>query len=404
VRKLSAFNARLFLSAALAFALLSARGAAGADAPPVRVGIIFSYAIIGGAQGRAIDAGMAAWVKEHGDTVGGRKVELIRRDDGGMSPDNARRLAQELIVQDHVDLLAGITFTPNAIAAGAVSTAAKKPLLIINAATSNIMAKNPYMSRFGFTTAQMTVPLAKWMLQTGLKTAIAVYQDYGPGIEAANAFQSAYTGGGGTIVDEVKIPVNNLDYSAYVQRIKDAHAQAAFVFINASGGGIAFVKAARTAGLDKLGITLVSPSDVVDENDLDALGDQALGLIASSNYAIVHNSALNRQFSADFRSAYALQNGGATREPTSVAVTAYDVMHAISNIVAAQGDGPIDPDRAMTTLRGMKFESPRGPVAIDPDTRGIVQNVYIRRVQRVAGKLRYVEIATSPMVKDPLER
>ena len=395
---------RAVAGAALLLALAGPRGAAIADAPPVRVGIIFSYAIVGGAQGRAIDAGMAAWVKEHGDTAGGRKIELIRRDDGGMSPDNARRLAQELIVQEHVDLLAGITFTPNAIAAGAVSTAAKKPLLIINAATSSIMAKNPYMTRFGFTTAQMTVPLARWMLQTGLKTAIAVYQDYGPGIEAAAAFQSTYLAGGGAIVDEVKIPVSNLDFSAYVQRIKDAHAQAAFVFINASGGGVQFVKAARLAGLDKLGIQIVSPSDVVDENDLDLLGDQALGLVAASNYAIVHNSALNRQFSADFRAAYAAQNGGASREPTSVAVTAYDVMHAISNVVAAQADGPIDADKAMSTLRGMSFESPRGPVTIDAETRDIVQNVYIRRVQRVGGKLRYVEAVTIPMVRDPLER
>jgi branched-chain amino acid transport system substrate-binding protein len=280
---------RRIAPALAALALLSLSGkATNADAPPVRVGIIFSYAILGGAQGRAIDAGMAAWVKEHGDTVGGRKIVLIRRDDGGMSPDNARRLAQELIVQEHVDLLAGITFTPNAIAAGAVSTEAKKPLLIINAATSNIMAKNPYMTRYGFTTAQMTVPLAKWMLQTGLKTAIAVYQDYGPGIESAAAFKETYVAGGGSIVDEIKIPVNNLEFSAYVQRIKDAHVQAAFVFINASGGGLGFVKAARSARLDKLGIQIVSPSDIVDEDDLEALGDQAIGAQPAIHCGLPH--------------------------------------------------------------------------------------------------------------------
>jgi branched-chain amino acid transport system substrate-binding protein len=384
-------------------AALLAGGSVNADAPPVRVGLIFSYGIIGGTAGRTVDAGIAAWVKEHGDTVNGRKIVLVRRDDGGMSPDNARRLAQELIVSEHADLLAGITFTPNAIAAGAVSTEAKVPLAIMNAGTSNIMAKNPYMSRFGFTTAQIAVPLAKWMVQNGVKTAISMYQDYGPGIEAGSAFGAAYAAAGGSVVDEIKIPVNNLDYSAYVQRIKDAHPQGVFVFINASGGGAQFVKAAHVAGLDKLGIRIFSPSDIVDENDLDPLGEPALGLIAASNYTTTHDSALNRQFVADFREAYAAQNGGAAREATEVGVAAYDIMHAIALVVAAQA-GAIDADKALQTIRGLKFESPRGPIAIDPDTRDIVQNVYIRRAQRVGGKVRYVEIATIPMVKDPIEK
>ena len=364
----------------------------------------FSYSISGGSASRTVDAGIATWFKEHGDTVNGRKIVLVRRDDGGMSPDNARRLAQDLIVNEHADLLAGITFHAQRhcgrgrFDCGQGAASDHECRHVEHHVQRSVRDALRLHDRADHRAAgQVDV------VQNGVKTAISMYQDYGPGIEAGSAFNAAYAAAGGSVVDEIKIPVDNLDYSAYVQRIKDAHPQGVFVFINASGDGMQFVKAAHSAGLDKLGIRIFTPSDIVDDNDLDALGDSAVGLMAASNYTTTHDSALNRRFVADFREAYAAQNGGASREATEVGVAAYDIMHAISLVVAAQ-PGAIDADKAMQTMCGMKFESPRGPIAIDPDTRDIVQNVYMRRAQRVGGKVHYVEIATFPLVKDPIEK
>jgi branched-chain amino acid transport system substrate-binding protein len=384
------------LLVALALLALAAPGLRAADEAPVKVGIIFSYTGATASAGRTFDAALALYVKQHGDTVAGHKIEFIKRDDTGIAPDTAKRMAQELIVQEKVDLLAGLAFTPNAIAVAAISTQAKKPLFIVNAATSGIIAKAPYAVRFGFTTAQTTVPFAQWAAKSGMKTAYAMFQDYGPGIDAGAAFAQAFTAAGGKMLGEVRVPLNNADFTAYVQRVKDAKPDAMYVFLNAGGAAQALLRACKDAGFERAGIKVLAAGDLVAENNLPGVGDIAEGLVTSMGYSAWHPSRLNRDFVRGFQ----------TIEPTLLpdfnAAAVYDVVNAIYKVVEAQ-KGVVDPDRTMELVRGMKFESPRGPIAIDPDTRDIIQNVYIRRTERRAGKLENIEFATIPMVKDPNE-
>jgi branched-chain amino acid transport system substrate-binding protein len=386
-------TAALILAVALG---ASGAGVRAADQPPVKVGIIFSYTGATASAGKTFDAAINLWVKQHGDTVAGRKIVLIRRDDTGIAPDTARRLAQELIVGDQVDLLAGLAFTPNAIAVAGISTQAKKPLFIVNSATSGIIAKAPYAVRFGFTTAQTTMPLAQWAAKNGMKSGYTLYQDYGPGIDAGAAFAQAFTVAGGKMLGEVRVPLNNADFTAYVQRVKDAHPDVLYVFLNAGGAAQALLRACKDAGFDRAGIRVLAAGDIVAENNLPGVGEIADGLITSLDYSAWHDSRLNHAFVRGFQ----------TLEPSLLpdfnAVAAYDVMNAIYRVVAGQ-KGAIDPDKTMEIVRGMSFESPRGPIAIDPETRDIVQNVYIRKTERRDGKLVNVEIATTPMVKDPNE-
>ena len=369
-----------------------------ADQAPLRIGLIFSYSGSGAsAAGKNFDGGWLAYMKQHGDTVAGRKIEIIKRDDTGIAPETARRLAQELIVQDHVDIIAGMTFTPNSIAVGTISTQAKKLFFIVNSATSGIIAKVPYAARFGFTTAQMTAPLATWAAKNGIKTAYSVFQDYGPGIDAGTQFAESFTAAGGKMLGEVRVPVTNSDFTAYVQRVKDAKPDAIYVFLNAGGGGAAMLKACRDAGFERAGIRILVSGDVVAENNLPGIGDAALGVVSSFNYSMTHDSKLNR----DFVAAYQSVEPGVDPDFTSVA--AYDTMAAIYKAAEAQ-KGNLDPDKTIELVRAMKFESPRGPIAIDPDTRDLIQNVYIRKTERRNGKLVNVEFATVPMVRDPKER
>jgi branched-chain amino acid transport system substrate-binding protein len=348
--------------------------------------------------GKMADAAFAAYMKEHGDTIAGRKVTIIKRDDGGIAPETAARLAQELIVQDNVDLLIGASYTPNAIAIGKVSTQAKKPYFVVNAATSNIMKTNPYMARFGFTTAQITVPFAKWAATTlKAKTGYAIFQDYGPGIDAGTAFEKTFTASGGTMVGESRIPVDSKDFTAYIQKVKDAKPDVMFLFINATGGGVDFIKALKTAGIDKTTIRFLATGDLVDEAILPTEGDTALGITTTFTYSAMHDSAMNRQFIKDFEAAY-----GSDQLPTFQAVQAYDAMAAAYKVLEAQ-KGVIDPDKTMEILKGAKWESPRGPIEVDPSTRDLIQNVYFRKVERRNGVLGNYEFETIPMVKDPNE-
>jgi branched-chain amino acid transport system substrate-binding protein len=382
---------------AVAAATVAPAGGRAADPPVVKVGVIYSYSGSTASAGKTFDAAIATWVKLHGDIAGGHKIELIKRDDTGIAPDTARRIAQELIVQDKVDLLAGVTFTPNAIAVAGVSTQAKKPLFIVNAATSGIIAKHPYSARFGFTTAQTTVPFAQWAAKSGIKTAYAMFQDYGPGIDAGAAFASAFTAAGGKMLGEVRVPLNNSDFTAYVQRVKDAKPDAMYVFLNAGGAAQSLLRACRDAGFARAGIKVLAAGDLVAENNLPGVGEVAEGLITSLNYSANHGSRLNRDFVAAFTSI------DPSLLPDFGAAAAYDVMNAIYRVVEAQ-KGFIDPDRTMELVRGMRFESPRGPIEIDPETRDVIQNVYIRRTERRGTKLVNVEFATIPMVRDPNER
>ncbi|HXF34939.1 MAG TPA: ABC transporter substrate-binding protein [Candidatus Acidoferrales bacterium] len=373
-------------------------GTAAAEPVPLKVGIVFSFS--GGDNvelGKEFDAAISAYQKEHGDVVAGRKIVLLKRDDGGIAPEAARRLTQELIVQDKVELIVGTSYTPNALAMEQVSTAAKVPFFIVNAATSGIMSKAPYTARFGFTQAQITDAFGRWAAKSVGNTAYLLFQDYGPGIDAGTTFAKAFGAAGGTILGESRIPVNNTDFSAYVQRAKDAKPKVLYVFLNATGGGIQFLKAIKTSGIEQNGTKVLVNGALVNEALLPAEGDSAIGLYSTSDYTAMHNSALNRKFVKDFKAAY-----GANQNPTFIAVAAYDAMNAVYRVIDAQ-HGKLDPDKTMDIVKGMKFESPRGPIAIDPATRDIILNAYFMKTERRGGILGNYEFETTSAVKDPSE-
>ena len=293
---------------------------AAADDPPVKIGIVYSYTGSSPAAGQALDASIAAWLALHNNLVGGRKVELIKRDDTGPAPDVARRMAQELVLQDHVDFLMGSIFTPDAIAIKAVSTAAKVPYFIINAATNGIIADAPYTLRFGATIYQNTAPLAMWSARNGIKNVYTIVSDYAPGIESAKVFANAFTAGGGSMAGEVRAPVTSTDFTAYVQRIKDAKPQANFAFVIAGPPAIAFFKAGKDANVEGAGIRTITNGATVDELDLAAVGDAALGVISCAQYQPAHKSAINDAY----LKAYNPPNG---RIPSPVsAAQGYDSM------------------------------------------------------------------------------
>jgi branched-chain amino acid transport system substrate-binding protein len=381
------------LLSALAIATLASGTVVRADEqPPVKIGVIYSYTGASPAAGQALDASINAWLAMHGGLVGGRKVEIIRRDDTGPAPDVARRLAQELVVQDHVDFLLGSIYTPNAIAVKAVSTAAKVPYFIVNAATSGIIADAPYTVRLSATMAANTVPLARWAAQHGFRSAYSLVSDYAPGIESAKDFSEAFKASGGSISGDTRVPVTASDFTAYVQKIKDAKPQADFAFIVEGTPAIAFFRAAKSAGFGAQGgIKLIVNGATVDELDLDAIGDAALGVISCGQYSWVHPSKLNDAYVAAYRK---VSPSGAP-VPDYMAEAGYDILSAIDKVVAAQ-KGALDPDKAMALLKGMKLDSPRGPLEIDPRTREVIQNIYIRRGEKRGEMIVNAEFATFP--------
>jgi branched-chain amino acid transport system substrate-binding protein len=383
-------------SSVVGSSLVATAGRARAQQTPLKIGIVFSFSGAGGVAGKEFDTTLAVFQKQHGETVAGRPIVIVRRDDGGLSPDNAKRAAQELIVQEHVDLIGGLIFTPNAIAVGTVSTAAKMPVFIVNATTSGIMAKNPYMSRYSMSATQVTVPLAQYAYKSGARNIFVLFMDYGPGIDSGTTFENTFTAAGGKIAGEIRVPVTSTDFSAYLQRVKDAKPDSLFIFLNASGSGTEFLKQAKLAGLDKAGIKIFCSGDLVTEQALPAIGEAAIGVISSMNYSATHASKMNH----DFVSAFTAVSGGTL--PTFGAVGVYDAFQAMYKVIEAQ-KGQLDPDKTMAIVKTLKFESPRGPIAIDPDTRDIVQNVYIRRTDLKGGQLVNTEIDVYPMFKDPSE-
>jgi branched-chain amino acid transport system substrate-binding protein len=378
-----------------AFAAMFALAAAGAaDLPPVKIGIVYSYTGSSADAGPVVDTAIAAWLAQHHGMMSGRKVEMIKRDDTGPAPDVARRLSTELVVQDHVDFLMGSTYTPNAVAMATASTQSKTPYCMVNAAGSGLLAKAPYSTRLGVTMAQITVPLANWAWKNGVKTVYNVLANYQPGIDGGKAFSDTFTAAGGKMVGEVLVPINNTEFSAYIQRVKDAKPDAVFVFVGAGTPAVAFFKAFHQAGLDKMGIRILASGDALEEDALPQMGDEPNGVISSLNYAAVHDSKLNRDFVTAFHAADSTK----TLEPDFFAVAAYDCMTAFDRAVAAQ-KGTIDPDKTMAIWSGMKWESPRGPIQIDPQTHDITQDMYMRKVTKEGPKYQDVEFSTTPMVK-----
>jgi len=383
--------------AAVLAALFPASGAFG-DQPPIKIGFITSYSGSTALAARVADATIAAFLKQRGDVVAGRKIEIIKRDDTGPAPEVARRLAQELVVGEHVDFLAGIIYSPNAVAVGQISAQSKTPFLVMNATQSNLTLGDPYMARFSLTLPQLSGPLARWALKNGIKTAYAIFLDYAPGLDAGAGFEAVFTAGGGKILGEVRVPLTNADFTAYTQRAKDTNPQAVFAFVNANGGGQAFLKSFYETGLAQAGVKILATPDLVLESFLPAYGDFANGIISAGNYSANHDSRINRAFVA---AVLAADNNEAPPDYNSVAT--YDIMNAIYRVIEAQ-KGNLDPDRTMGLLRGMTFESPRGPLEIDARNRDIVQTVYIRRTEKRDGKYVNVEIASYPRATDPLAK
>ena len=362
----------------------------------IRVGVIAAFSGPFADYGGQIEAGMKAYMKEHGDTVAGKKVELVTRDTKGPAPEVAKRLAQELITRDKVQFLAGFGLTPNAMAVAPVASEAKVPMVISNAATSSITTKSPYITRVSMTIPQVSAPMAQWALKNGIKQVYTVVADYGPGIDAETQFTKTFKAGGGEIVGSVRTPLQNPDFSAAIQRVKDAKPQAVVVFLPAGEQGIAFVKGFNERGLAQAGIKLIATGDITDDHVLAAMGAHTLGMITSFHSSAAHDSPEN----AAFLKAYAAANDAKVGAPNFMAAPGYDTMHVIYE-VAKKLNGNIDGDKAMAAIKGMKWTSPRGPVTIDPETRDITQTVYIRKVEKKNGKLANVEFDKIPDVKDP---
>jgi branched-chain amino acid transport system substrate-binding protein len=381
------------LGALLLGALLSSAALA---QDTIKVGVIAEFSGPFADYGAQIEAGMKAYMKQHGDTVAGKKIELITRDTKGPAPEVAKRFAQELITRDKVQFLAGFGLTPNAMAVAPVVTEAKVPMVISNAATSSITTKSPYVTRVSMTIPQVSAPMAQWALANGIKQVYTVVADYGPGIDAETQFTKTFKGGGGEIVGSLRTPLQNPDFSAAIQRVKDAKPQAVFVFLPAGEQGIAFVKGFNERGLADAGIKLIATGDITDDHVLQAMGDSTLGMITSFHYSAAHPSPEN----AAFLKAYAAANDPKLGAPNFMTAAGYDTMHVIYEVAKKLG-GNIDGDKAMAVIKGMTWTSPRGPVSIDPETRDITQNVYIRKVEKKDGKLANVEFDRIANVRDP---
>jgi branched-chain amino acid transport system substrate-binding protein len=361
----------------------------------IKVGVIAAFSGPFADYGKQMEGGIKAYMAQHGDTVAGKKIQIIYKDTTGPSPEIAKRLAQELVVRDKVDFLAGFGLTPEALAVAPIADQAKKPMIIMNAATSIITTKSGYIARFSMTLPQVSAPMGTWSLKNNIKKVVTVVADYGPGIDAEKAFSDRFVKGGGDIVQSVRVPLRNPDFAPYIQRIKDAKPDAVFVFVPAGEQSVAFMKGYRERGLAEAGVKVIATGDLTDDHVLPAMGDATLGVITTFHYSAAHKSPENAAFLKSF--AAANPNGG---RPNFMAVGAYDGMAAIYG-VTKKLNGKIDGDKAMAVLKGMKINSPRGPIMIDPATRDIIQTVYVRKVEKVGGEPYNVEFDKFADQKDP---
>ena len=359
-------------------------GSAGAAAQTVKVGILGPFSGPFAHYGTLFKAGAEAYIASQGGKLAGKEVELIYRDTGGPNPGQTKTLAQELLVRDKVDYLGGFVFTPNALAVAPLISQSKTPTVIFNAATSSINEKSPYFVRTSYTLWQVTVPLAQWAVKNKVTKVVTAVTDYGPGIDAETAWKSEFTKQGGTVVESIRMPIATTDFSPFIQRVKASGAQAVYTFLPGGPPNLGFVKAYNENGLAKAGIQFLGTAET-DEFDLQKFGDAALGLTTAFHYSAAHDSATNRQFVEALKK----------RDPNAVAnyasVGAWDGMHVIHKMIEATG-GKKDGDKALAAAKALKWESPRGPVSIDSNSRHITQSVYLRKVERTGGQLLNKEI------------
>ena len=360
----------------------------------VKIGMIMTYTGQFADAAAQMDHGIQLYMKQHGGTVAGKKIELIKKDTAGV-PDAAKRLAQELIVNDHVDLLAGFVITPEILAITDLTSEAKKFTVVMNAATSIITTKSPYITRSSVTLPQNCETLGTWAYKNGVRKVFTLVSDYAPGQDAESAFQRAFTAAGGQIIGSVRVPLANPDFSAFVQRAKDSDPEAIFVFVPGGSQPVALAKAMLERGMDPKKIKIMGQGELSDESALKAMGETAVGIITAFHYDYTHPSARNKEFVAAYNAEF-------KRNPDFFSVGGYDGMHMIYEALKKTG-GNTSGDDLIAAVKGMRWESPRGPVAIDPETRDIINPVYIRRVDKVNGQVQNVEIAKFDNVKDPVK-
>ncbi|MGF6272625.1 branched-chain amino acid transport system substrate-binding protein [Massilia sp. UYP11] len=384
------------IAAATALAAATLAFAPGAHAQDtIKVGVIAAFSGPFADYGKQMQGGIKAWMAQHGDTVAGKKIQIIYKDTTGPAPEVAKRLAQELVVRDKVDFLAGFGLTPEALAVAPIAQQAKKPMIIMNAATSVITTRSDYIARFSMTLPQISAPMADWAVKNKVNNVVTVVADYGPGIDAEKAFSERLVKNGGKIVDAIRVPLRNPEFAPFIQRIKNIKPDAVFVFVPAGEQSIAFMKGYRERGLAEAGIKVIATGDLTDDHVLPAMGDNTLGVITTFHYSAAHKSPENEAFLKSFASAN--PQGG---RPNFMAVAAYDGMNAIYQVSNKLG-GKIEGDKAMAVLKGMKIQSPRGPIMIDPATRDVVQTVYVRKVEKVNGQPYNVEFDQFANQKDP---
>lgn len=381
-----------FAAAAVVMLGLSTVGNACAQA--VKIGFILPMTGQQQSTGKQIAAAVKLYMAQQGNMVAGKKIDLIIRDDAAI-PDNTKRIAQDLIANDKVTFLAGFGVTPAALAVAPLATESKTPEIVTAAGTSIITERSPYIARTSFTLAQSTVPMADWAAQNGIKKVVSMVSDYAPGADAEKSFREEFTSKGGQVLDTIRFPLANPDFAQFLQRASDQKPDAIFVFVPAGQGG-AFVKQFVERGLDKAGVKIIGSGDVTDDDLLNSMGDAIIGTVTAHFYSADHDSATNKAFVAAFEKA----NDG--MRPNFMAVSGYDGIHLMYETLKKTG-GKTDGDSLINAAKGLAWESPRGPISIDPDTRDIIQNVYIRKVEKKDGQLYNVEFATFTAVKDPIK-
>jgi branched-chain amino acid transport system substrate-binding protein len=388
----TSMHKRTLIQAALATAVLGAGTAAFAQDNVFKIGLIVPMTGPQATTGRQIEAAARLYMAQNGDTVAGKKIQLIVKDDTSL-PDVTRRLAQELVVNEKVGVLAGMGITPSAMAVAPISTQSKTPLVVMAAATSSITEASPYIVRTSFTLPQASVALADWAPRNGIKKVVTLVSDYGPGIDAEKFFKERLQFNGGQVVEALRVPLRSPDFAPFLQKVRDLKPDALFVFVP-SGAGAAVMKQFMERGMDKAGIKLIGTGDVTDDDQLNDMGDGAIGVVTSHHYSTYHPSAANKKFVAEFTKA----NKGL--RPNFMAVGGYDGMRVIYDALKKSG-GKGGGEALLAAMKGQIFESPRGPVYIDAQTRDIVQNIYLRKVERKDGQLWNVEFDVIKDVKDP---
>ena len=383
---------RVLQAAAIAATLCVLPGAAFA-ADPLKIGLILPLTGPFASTGKQIEAAVRLYMAKNGDTVAGRKVQLIVKDDTGLAPETTKRIAQEMVVQEKISVLAGFGLTPLALAAAPVATEAKVPMIVMAAATAMIPTRSPFIVRANFTLPQVTAPIAEWALKNKIKRVVTMVTDYGPGLDSEKTFHAVFKAGGGEIVESIRTPLRNPDYAPFLQRAKDAKPDALFVFVP-SGEGLAVMKQFDERGLKQAGIRMIGTGDVTDDDLLESMGAPAVGVITSFHYSAAHDSPENKAYVDGFMKA----NNG--MRPNFHSVGGYDGMHVIYEAVKKAGPNATG-EQLVEAMKGLKWTSPRGPLAIDPATRQPIQNVYLREVKMVNGKPWNVEFDKFENVKDP---